>query len=530
MTVPPEPQTLDAASDALQGSDPQSLHRSGRAFNAVSQQLRKVSDEFRAELRTLENAWQGPGAQAFAGTATQLTRHVNELAEGLSSPGYGYLCGELADALDTAQRRVQQLRQERDEQRGAPTPQQGAPQDQAAQQVMTGLANTYRQIGNQFPPLSKQDTQLAGAREVARPVTGTAHEQAASAADNISPHSTHGASSQAGTVLPAGGALGKAPKSSLAQDSGGIHGESAQHGTLGRPGAGHAAGGHAAGEQGSLAGFALAGGTLGRRAAEHRTSSAPTQHMTSEESRRTAVLGSKSKKNACEDHTAQPGGSEDGTHQHPHKHESEKDSHDRSDEHSAQPATQTSGDVTELAASGSTPTPPSTTSAPLAAAHDSGQQAIPAEAPKYVPQPEHVVAHAQAAESHAAASPAAASPATVSPAAASPAAVSPAAVSPAGASPAHTPLPGGVPNTGDVASPAGNSTAQPAIPPHPNTAPAAGQQALTAQNHPGDGHPPAGGAGAGSAVNIGDERERNTLLSEGTDTWQHASHSGVLGR
>lgn len=515
MTVPPEPpepQTLDAASDALQGSDPQSLHRSGRAFNAVSQQLRKVSDEFRAELRNLENAWQGPGAQAFAGTAAQLTRHVNELAEGLSSPGCGYLCGELADALDTAQRRVQQLRQERDEQRGAPMPQQGAPQDQAAQQVMTGLANTYRQIGNQFPTLSKQDAQLAGVREVARPATGTAHEHGDSAADNISPHSTHGASSQAATVLPAGGALGKAPKSSLTQDSVGIHDESAQHGTLGRPETGHAAGGHADGERGSLAGVALTGGTLGRRAAEHRTSSAPTQHMTSEESHGTAVLGSKSKKNAREEHTSQPGDSEDGTHQHPHKHESETDSHDSSDEHSAQPTTRTSGNVTELAASGGTPTPPSTTSAPLTAGHDSGQQAIPAEAPKYVPQPEHAVAHAQAAESHAAASPSA--------------------VSPSGASPPHAPLPGGVPNAGDVTSPAGNSTAQPAIPPHPNTAPAAGQQALASQNHPGDGHPPTGGAGAGagSAVNIGDERERNTLLSEGTDTWQHASHSGVLGR
>ena len=286
-----EQHTLDSASSALGGGDPESLYRSGRAFTATADRLRMLSDEFRARLGELESSWQGPGSRAFADTATRITHQVEELATTLTAPSYEWLCRETGDALANGQRELRQLRAERDEQPAKPAPrgERSSPQDGQAQQVMNELGNTYRQLGDQLRPLAEDSPATPGVPQAPNSGAG-AHLDEASGGGRGDPRV--GASgdpllANAGNAaMPAGGVLGKAPKTALSQDTSDAGNAEAPRGTLGRPEAASprpTAAPHAA--------LAMTGGALGASERTHRKSHAPTEQMEAEESDRSGVLG-----------------------------------------------------------------------------------------------------------------------------------------------------------------------------------------------------------------------------------------------
>ncbi len=498
-----EQQTLDSASSALGGGDPESLYRSGRAFTATADRLRMLSDEFRARLGELESSWQGPGSRAFADTATRIPHQIEELATTLTAPSYEWLCRETGDALANGQRELRQLRAERDEQQAMPAPRgdRSSPQDGQAQQVMNELGNTYRQLGDQLRPLAEDGPGTPGVPQAPNSGTG-AHLEGASGGGQGDPHVAAPGdpvlANAGNAAMPAGGVLGKAPKTALSQDTSGADNAEAPRGTLGRSEATSpqpAASPHAA--------LAMTGGALGASERTHRKSHAPTERMEAEESDRSGVLGG-DKRPSQQPSPNHARGADDsrqaegdhrpigGGHGHDHRGLSDTDA-----EHAATPATPAPA-----------PPPPTTTSAPPPAP----QEATPAAAPAQMP-----------ATAAADAGPAAAQP---------PAQPGPSQPTPAHSGTAASPLPHG---TGGLDSGVSLANAGSPTPPHPAPTadqPAAPQAPGSAGQGPesGTGMPPPHGMGGGGASADAGERDRSTWLTERTDTWERDNWSGVLGR
>lgn len=571
-TQPAEPksgyqQTLDSASAALGGADPQSLYRSGQCFTATAEHLRAVTDEFRARLRTLESAWSGPGAQAFAEATTGITHRLDGLVSALSFPDYGWLCRELGDALANGQRELQQLRDERaSQQGGAPPPQAGtsaappttspllpgaslapgssaaapagqqqvSPQDGRANKVMNELANAYRQLGGQLRTLPGPMVETPHLRQVAQSEVGSTHPNGSPTPDTVGSGRVDAVGAPHGHTTgspPAGGVLGKHPPSHRTPESTMDH--SAPAGGLGRP--------EPAGAYPTA--LALTGGTLGRAHHEHRHTTRHSGKVAHAESDQPGVLGNpartvsaqpehfqrdQAQHKAAQHQQAHHQAPHQQTQHQPQQHELAQHETDQNKtaQHGVLPADPTSGQQAEPqhgelsealppAPPPVAPPPPATTSAaPLA------QDAL-------LP-PDHATASA-GSTSTAPASTGPTSPVSTSTAPASAPADQQAAQAQAqlhdltAAAPAqHTAGPGPTPSTAGSAPPhparSDPAPAQPALPPeHPH--------------EPGNALPSEHGAGGGGApAGSADERNRSTWMTEHTTTWQHGDRSGVLGR
>lgn len=500
MTAPPAgaphpggQQTLDSASAALSGADPQSLYQSGQRFTATAEQLRTVTDEFRARLREVESAWSGSGAQAFAEVMSGVTHRLDGLVSSLSSPDCGWLCRELGDALATAQRELQQLRDERASQPGGAAPpqagvavpprgsaappagqQQLSPQDGRAHQVMNELANTYRQLGGQLHVLPGKRPETPPPRQVALSEAGSAQGDERSA-----PDAGRGAADAIGTgPLPAGGVLGKHPPTHRAPES--TVDCSAPARALGRP------------EPTSThpTAFALTAGTLGRAHHEPRHHCPPAGQTAEAETGQPGVLG-----NPARGVSTQPEHVKHGQAQH---RQALRDLvADPTSEQ--QDAAQSAGPPEAVE---STP-PPAAVPPPPAMASSPPPEQAPPPGQNAAPLPDRTAASAPAEQQAAAQAPlhelAAATP--------------------------PQPVPGPDPTVS-------TTNADAPTPPHParpDAAPAQpGPLPPEHPNGPGAAIPPEHGAGA--TVSNGDERNRNTWMPEHTTTWQPDDHSGVLGR
>ncbi|SDK22646.1 hypothetical protein SAMN04487820_105329 [Actinopolyspora mzabensis] len=176
-----EHHTLDTAAAAVAAADPQQFYRDGQHFENTAQRLRTANDAFRRELRRVEGAWQGPGAQQFQTTARRITDTVEQLVETISAPSYSALHGHLGDAASNAGRQLRELRSQRESGRqavaddpamaGTPEGQQQLrhqeqAQNEHAQLVLRDLARIYQQVGGQLreaPPHSTRGTQVRDA-------------------------------------------------------------------------------------------------------------------------------------------------------------------------------------------------------------------------------------------------------------------------------------------------------------------------------------------------------------------------------
>jgi len=522
---PGDPQTLDSASAALSGADPQSLHRSGQRFTATAEQLRRISDEFRGRLRELEGAWNGPGAQAFAEATTGITHRLDGLVSTLSSPDYGWLCRELGDALATGQRELQQLRDERASQPSdAAPPQAGtapasgvsaappagappagsnqvSPQDDRAGQIMHELSNAYRQLGGQLHALPGKVPGTPRLRQVAHSATGSVHLDEASAPDagGRSAVESTGAQHGGGTAAPlAGGVLGKHQPEDRAQES--TADRSMPVGALGRP--------ESATTRATA--FALTAGTLGRAHRGRSHNHLPTDQMADAEIDQPGVLG-----NPARTVPTQPEHVQHQQTQHqqtqrqqdqgqPEQHERTRQENLDADSPSGQQ------DAAPLPAQAQTaePAPP-----PVAPPPPATTSATPAPPP----------------EGNAAPLP---NCATANTTAASASADQPTAAQ----APLHG-LPAAVPTQHATGPDPHVSTASAGAPTPPQPAradPAPAKPGPLPPAHPHEPDttiPPENTAGGGGApASTGDERSRNTWTTERSTTWRHDDRSGVLGR
>jgi uncharacterized protein YukE len=552
---------LDSASAALGGADPQSLYRSGQRFTATAEQLRAITDEFRARLRELESAWSGPGAQEFAEATTGITHRLDGLVSTLSSPDYGWLCRELGDALANGQRKLQQLRDERASQQGsAPPPQPGtspvspgtspvsgssaappagqqqaSPQDDRAHQVVNELANAYRQLGGQLHALPGTTAEMPHLRQVAPSEVGSAHLNGSAAPDTGGRGGVDAAGAPHGHTAgspPAGGVLGKHPPTHRAPESTVV--SAAPAGGLGRP---EPAGTHATA-------FALTGGTLGRAHHEHRHTTRRSEEVAHAESDQPGVLG-----NPARTVSAQP--------EHLHReHAQNKTAQEKTAQHEA---AQNKTAQNEAAQRGVLDADPTGGQAEPQHGELSETPAPPPVAlPPVAPPPATTSAAPLAQDAlplpnHATASTGPTSPAPTNPV-------------PANAVSTNTGPTNPVPtNTGPPSAPADQQAAQAQLhdltaaapgqhtagpdptastassaaptPPHParpDPAPANPAQPALPPEHPhepGNAPPPEHGPGAGGApAGSAEERNRSTWMTEHTTTWQHGDRSGVLGR
>ncbi|SFT35388.1 hypothetical protein SAMN04487904_101413 [Actinopolyspora lacussalsi subsp. righensis] len=176
-----EHHTLDTAAAAVAAADPQQFYRDGQHFENTAQRLRTANDAFRRELRRVEDAWQGPGAQRFQTTARRITDTVEQLVETISAPSYSALHGHLGDAASNAGRQLRELHSQRESGRqavaddpamaGTPEGQQQLQhqeqaQNEHAQLVLRDLARIYQQVGGQLrepPPHSTRGNQVRDA-------------------------------------------------------------------------------------------------------------------------------------------------------------------------------------------------------------------------------------------------------------------------------------------------------------------------------------------------------------------------------
>ena len=547
---PGDQQTLDSASAALGAADPQSLYRSGQRFTATAEQLRAITDEFRARLRQLESAWSGPGAQEFAEATTGITHRLDGLVSTLSSPDYGWLCRELGDALANGQRELQQLRDERASQQGsAPPPQAGtspvspgtspaprasaappagqqqpSPQDDRAHQVVNELANAYRQLGGQLHALPGTTAGMPHLRQVAPSEVGSAHPNGSAAADTGGRGGVDAAGAPHGHTAgspPAGGVLGKHPPTHRAPES--TVGSAAPSGGLGRP---EPAGTHATA-------FALTGGTLGRAHHEHRHTTRHSEKLAHAESDQPGVLGNPARTVSAQpehlhrEHTQNKTAQEktaqhDATqHEAPQNKTAQNDAAQRgvldADPTSGQAEPQ-HGELSE------TPAPPPVAPPPVALPPVAPPPATTSAAP--------LAQDALPLPNHATASTGPTSPAPTNTGPASAPADQQAAQAQlhdlAAAAPGqHTAVPDPTASTA--------SSAAPPHPARPDPAPAHPAHPALPPEHPhepGNAPPPEHGPGAGGApAGSAEERNRSTWMTEQhTTTWQHGDRSGVLGR
>ncbi|MGJ7908124.1 hypothetical protein ACOQFL_16790 [Actinopolyspora sp. H202] len=176
-----EHHTLDTAAAAVSAADPQQFYRDGQHFENTAQRLRTANDAFRRELRRVEGAWQGPGAQRFQTTARRIMDTVEQLVETISAPSYSALHDHLGDAASNAGRQLRELRSQRESGRqavaddpamaGTPEGQQQLrhqeqAQNEHAQLVLRDLARIYQQVGGQLrepPPHSTRGNQVSDA-------------------------------------------------------------------------------------------------------------------------------------------------------------------------------------------------------------------------------------------------------------------------------------------------------------------------------------------------------------------------------
>ncbi|NHD19357.1 MULTISPECIES: WXG100 family type VII secretion target [unclassified Actinopolyspora] len=222
-----EHHTLETAAAAVAAADPQQFYRDGQHFEATAQRLRTVNDGLRRELRRVEGAWQGPGAEQFRTTAQQITDTVEQLAETLTAPSYSALHGHLGDAVSNAGRQLRQLRSQRESGRQAvandpamaATPEgqqqlqhQEQAQDEHAQLVLRDLATIYQQVGGQLRELPTRSTRGTQVRSVVHRDTG---EQTGTGTDALTAPTGGGftevtAAPAVGSAVPATGSDARA--------------------------------------------------------------------------------------------------------------------------------------------------------------------------------------------------------------------------------------------------------------------------------------------------------------------------------
>ncbi|WP_026152480.1 WXG100 family type VII secretion target [Actinopolyspora halophila] len=169
-----EHHTLDTVAAVVAAADPQRFYRDGQHFETTAQRLRTVNDGLRRELRRVESAWQGPGAEQFRTSAQQITDTVEQLVETLTAPSYSALHGHLGDAVSNAGRQLRELRSQRESGRqavaddpamaGTPEGQQQLKhqeqaQDEHARLVLRDLSTIYHQVGGQLRELPTNSTQ-----------------------------------------------------------------------------------------------------------------------------------------------------------------------------------------------------------------------------------------------------------------------------------------------------------------------------------------------------------------------------------
>ncbi|SDQ17527.1 WXG100 family type VII secretion target [Actinopolyspora saharensis] len=222
-----EHHTLETAAAAVAAADPQQFYRDGQHFEATAQRLRTVSDGLRRELRRVEGAWQGPGAEQFRTTAQQITDTVEQLAETLTAPSYSALHGHLGDAVSNAGRQLRQLRSQRESGRQAvandpamaATPEgqqqlqhQEQAQDEHARLVLRDLATIYQQVGGQLRELPTRSTRGTQVRSAVHRDTG---EQTGTGTDALTATTGGGfteviAAPAVGSAVPATGSDARA--------------------------------------------------------------------------------------------------------------------------------------------------------------------------------------------------------------------------------------------------------------------------------------------------------------------------------
>ncbi|TDV34599.1 hypothetical protein [Actinophytocola oryzae] len=131
---------LDQIVAMVAPADPQGWYRRAEGFDEVHRRLQDVSDEFRKQAKAVDAAWYGATSDGYSSRVEHIAVTVDHLLRG---PDYGSLFRRAGDALAAAQRRLNDLRLQRDQDTGADP----APSDEQARQIFTDLAAAYEDVG-----------------------------------------------------------------------------------------------------------------------------------------------------------------------------------------------------------------------------------------------------------------------------------------------------------------------------------------------------------------------------------------------
>lgn len=158
-TGEPLPPTFEQIAFLINAADPEMYYQRAVAFDKAQQGFRTLAQDLRRVNRIEFANWDGVVADSARQRLHEITGNVTEVLSAVGTPAYGDLMRMAGDSLANSQRRINTLVAQRAEQIAAasePAAVAAAERHttETAQQILTELRSTYREIAAAFSPLS----------------------------------------------------------------------------------------------------------------------------------------------------------------------------------------------------------------------------------------------------------------------------------------------------------------------------------------------------------------------------------------
>jgi hypothetical protein len=153
---------LDTVYQELLAGKPEDFYEQAGQIDRILDQMADGAGQFGNHSRNLEEVWKGAGWAGYSAAMDWLSSHLDQLTQSLRTPGYGSLLRQTGDVLASGQRRIRDLKSQRDQQ-AAGDPAGAATDahryDYLAQQIMQDVRSSYVRIGGQFAHLPDYTSQ-----------------------------------------------------------------------------------------------------------------------------------------------------------------------------------------------------------------------------------------------------------------------------------------------------------------------------------------------------------------------------------
>lgn len=153
---------LDTAFAQLMDGAPQDFYDQAGILDRITAELVDGAGRFGNKVRNAGEVWDGIGWNGYQANVDDLHNFLTRWIQALSEPSYGSLLRRLGDVLASGQKRIQDLKSQRD-QEVVGDPHQGtlskSRYDYLAQQIMQDVQRSYVQIGQRFAYLPDYTSQ-----------------------------------------------------------------------------------------------------------------------------------------------------------------------------------------------------------------------------------------------------------------------------------------------------------------------------------------------------------------------------------